>query len=48
MKKCKKHKPKLSSLQNHHRAPKGECANCVYFAKQNCGSHSQVGGDIIA
>jgi hypothetical protein len=36
--KCKKHKPS-SSVQGHHRNPQGNCENCVYFSKQNCGSH---------
>ncbi|MCL2287331.1 MAG: hypothetical protein FWC32_13340 [Firmicutes bacterium] len=42
MKKCNKYKPSPVILADHHRSPKGDCKDCVYFSKFNCGTHTQT------
>jgi len=39
MQKCKKYKPAFPA-ENHHRNPASDCQSCLYFSKQNCGSHA--------
>jgi len=47
MQNCKKYKPGSVSEVSHHRNPKGDCKDCVYFSKFNCGTHMQLDEALI-
>ena len=38
---CKKYQPTQSIYTSHHLTPAGDCHNCVYFSRYNCGTHPE-------
>ena len=38
---CKKFKPTQAAHVSHNLSPSGDCRDCVYFSRYNCGTHPE-------